>query len=71
MHGAATSQTASNELREAGVHLAANTTSACTPISPKRRNPAGELLLLDEASMMSMTDLAQIMNLAANAAAGS
>ena len=70
MYGLTTSQAARDVLHEAGVDLAANTadflghlTGAREARGPKALRP-GTLLLLDEASMMSMADLAAIMRLA-------
>ncbi len=71
VYGLTTSQAARNVLHEAGVDLADNTAAflgrlrgdgtarGAKPVRP------GTLLLLDEASMMSMADLAAIMRLAA------
>jgi len=71
VYGLTTSQAARDVLHEAGVGLAANTadflghlTGAREARGPKTLRP-GTLLLLDEASMMSMADLAAIMRLAA------
>ena len=71
VYGLTTSQAARDVLHEAGVDLAANTadflghlTGAREARGPKALRP-GTLLLLDEASMMSMADLAAIMRLAA------
>ena len=71
VYGLTTSQAARDVLHEAGVDLAANTadflghlTGAREARGPKTLRP-GTLLLLDEASMMSMADLAAIMRLAA------
>jgi hypothetical protein len=72
VHGLTTSQAARNVLHEAGVDLADNTAmflQRLTDGRPGRGREAvrpGTLLLLDEASMMSMTDLAAIMSLAAD-----
>ncbi|MGH3274557.1 MAG: AAA family ATPase [Streptosporangiaceae bacterium] len=70
VYGLTTSQAARDVLREAGVDLASNTadflghlTGAREVRGPKALRP-GTLLLLDEASMMSMADLAAIMRLA-------
>ena len=71
VHGLTTSQAARNVLREAGVDLADNTAAflghlhghrearGAKPVTP------GTLLLVDEASMMSIADLAAIMRVAA------
>jgi hypothetical protein len=71
VYGLTTSQAARDVLHEAGVDLAANTadflghlTGAREARGPKTLRP-GTLLLLDEASMMSMADLAAILRLAA------
>ncbi|MGH3276615.1 MAG: AAA family ATPase, partial [Streptosporangiaceae bacterium] len=70
VYGLTTSQAARDVLHEAGVDLASNTadflghlTGAREARGPKALRP-GTLLLLDEASMMSMADLAAIMRLA-------
>ena len=57
--GTATSQNATNELRKAGVHVAANTTRLLADID-HGRIPAGSLIVVDEASMVSMTHLSAI-----------
>jgi hypothetical protein len=67
VHGLTTSQAARNVLHGAGVRLADNTTMFLRRLAaqgPDMVKP-GTLLLLDEASMMSMSDLAAIMSLAA------
>jgi conjugative relaxase-like TrwC/TraI family protein len=69
VHGLATSQAARNVLHDAGVHLASNTALflqrlAGGPPGREQQVRPGTLLLLDEASMMSITDLAAIMNIA-------
>jgi hypothetical protein len=71
VYGLATSQAARNVLREAGVDLADNTAAFLghlegrrEALGPKTVQP-GTLLVLDEASMMSIADLAAIMRLAA------
>jgi TrwC relaxase/AAA domain len=71
VYGLATSQAARNVLRQAGVDLADNTAVFLGHLKgqreargPKRVQP-GTLLLLDEASMMSIADLAAIMRVAA------
>ena len=71
VYGLTTSQAARNVLRDAGVELAANTAQFLGHLRGQRGARAartirpGTLLLLDEASMMSIADLAQIMRLAA------
>jgi hypothetical protein len=65
--GLTTSQAARNVLQAAGVSLADNTAAFLRHLAaegPEMVRP-GTLLLLDEASMMSMTHLAAIMRLAA------
>ena len=57
--GTATSQNATNELRKAGVEVAANTTRLLADIG-YGRIPAGSLIVVDEASMVSMTHLSAI-----------
>jgi ATP-dependent exoDNAse (exonuclease V) alpha subunit len=57
--GTATSQNATNELRKAGVHVAANTTRLLADIG-RGRIPAGSLIVVDEASMVSVTHLSAI-----------
>ena len=70
VHGLTTSQAARNVLRRAGVDLAANTADFLGHLAGKREARGartlqpGTLLLLDEASMMSMADLAAIIRLA-------
>jgi hypothetical protein len=72
VHGLTTSQAARNVLHEAGVDLADNTAVFLRRLADRRPGRGqeavrpGTLLLLDEASMMSMTDLAAIMSLAAD-----
>jgi hypothetical protein len=67
VYGLTTSQAARNVLRDAGVTLADNTAVFLGRLRAGglERVQIGTLLLLDEASMMSMTDLAAIMRLAA------
>jgi hypothetical protein len=57
--GAATSQNATNELRQAGVAVAANTTKLLADLGQIR---AGSLILVDEGSMVSMTHLAALVD---------
>ena len=57
--GTATSQNATNELRKAGVHVAANTTRLLADIEHGRVGP-GSLIVVDEGSMISMTHLAAL-----------
>jgi AAA domain len=57
--GTATSQNATNELRAAGVHVAANTTQLLARV--KRIRP-GSLILVDEGSMVSITHLARLVD---------
>ncbi len=71
VYGLTTSQAARNVLREAGVDLADNTAAFLGHLEGRREARGtktvqpGTLLLLDEASMMSIADLAAIMRLAA------
>jgi hypothetical protein len=71
VYGLTTSQAARNVLRAAGVDLADNTAEFLGHLAGQReaRGPKmlrpGTLLLLDEASMMSLADLASIMRIAA------
>ena len=71
VYGLTTSQAARNVLRDAGVELAANTAQFLGHLRGRHGARAartvrpGTLLLLDEASMMSIADLAAIMHLAA------
>ena len=64
VYGLTTSQAARNVLRDAGVELAANTAQFLGHLRGQRGARAartvrpGTLLLLDEASMMSIADLA-------------
>ena len=62
--GTATSQNATNELRAAGVQVAANTTRLLADLT-EGRIPPGSLILADEGSMISMTHLAAIVSYAA------
>ena len=62
--GTATSQNATNELRAAGVQVAANTTRLLADLA-EGRIPPGSLILADEGSMISMTHLAAIVGYAA------
>ena len=63
--GTATSQNATNELRKAGVPVAANTTRLLADID-HGRIPAGSLIVVDEGSMVSMTHLSAIVGYAAS-----
>ena len=69
--GIATAQAARNVLASAGVELAENSSvflghgPAQRNARPAREIDAGTLLVIDEASMMSMADLEQIVSLAA------
>lgn len=71
VRGLTTSQAARNVLRDAGVDLADNTAAFLARLARSQPGPGkpaiepGTLLILDEASMMSMPDMAAIMNLAA------
>ena len=62
--GTATSQNATNELRAAGVRVAANTTRLLADIQ-RKRIPPGSLIVADEGSMISITHLAAIAEYAA------
>jgi hypothetical protein len=62
--GTATSQNATNELRKAGVQVAANTTRLLADLI-EGRIPPGSLILADEGSMISATHLAAIVSYAA------
>ncbi len=62
--GTATSQNATNELRAAGVQVAANTTRLLADLT-EGRVPPGSLILADEGSMISMTHLAALTEYAA------
>ena len=57
--GTATSQNATNELRAAGVQVAANTTRLLAELA-EGRIPPGSLIMADEGSMISITHLAAI-----------
>src|SRR5271157_619426 len=57
--GTATSQNATNELRAAGVHVAANTTQLVGDIQ-RGRIPPGSLIVADKGSMVSLNHLAAI-----------
>jgi hypothetical protein len=57
--GTATSQNATNELRAAGVQIAANTTQLLAGLD---RIPPGSLILADEGSMISMPHLAALVD---------
>jgi hypothetical protein len=59
--GTATSQNATNELRVAGVQVAANTTRLLADIG---RIPPGSMIVADEGSMISMAHLAALVNYA-------
>jgi TrwC relaxase/AAA domain len=59
--GTATSQNATNELRAAGVQVAANTTRLLADLA-EGRIPPGSLILADEGSMISITHLAAIVS---------
>ena len=62
--GTATSQNATNELRAAGIRVAANTTRLLADLQ-HGRIPPGSLILADEGSMISITHLAAITEYAA------
>ena len=62
--GTATSQNATNELRQAGVQVAANTTRLLADLA-KGRIPAGSLIMADEGSMVSMAHLSALTQYAA------
>ena len=62
--GTATSQNATNELRAAGIHVAANTSRLLADLQ-HGRIPPGSLILADEGSMISITHLAAIAEYAA------
>jgi hypothetical protein len=57
--GTATSQNATNELRAAGIQVAANTTRLLADLQ-HGRIPPGSLILADEGSMISITHLAAL-----------
>ena len=71
VYGLTTSQAARNVLRDAGVDLADNTAAFLGHLEGRREVRGakavqpGTLLLLDEASMMSLADMASIVRLAA------
>jgi hypothetical protein len=60
--GTATSQNATNELRTAGVQVAANTTRLLADLD---RIPPGSMIVTDEGSMISMAHLAALVDYAA------
>ena len=62
--GTATSQNATNELRAAGVQVAANTTRLLADLT-EGRIPPGSLILADEGSMISITHLGAVVAYAA------
>ena len=62
--GTATSQNATNELRAAGIRVAANTTRLLADLQ-HGRIPPGSLILADEGSMISITHLAALTEYAA------
>ena len=62
--GTATSQNATNELRQADVQVAANTTRLLADLN-KGRIPSGSLIVADEGSMISITHLAVLAEYAA------
>jgi AAA domain/TrwC relaxase len=62
--GTATSQNATNELRAAGIRVAANTTRLLADLQ-RGRLPPGSLILADEGSMISITHLAVLTEYAA------
>jgi hypothetical protein len=62
--GTATSQNATNELRAAGIQVAANTTRLLADLNQGRILP-GSLIVADEASMISITHLAVLTGYAA------
>jgi hypothetical protein len=62
--GTATSQNATNELRAAGVQVAANTTRLLADLTEGRIGP-GSLILADVGSMISITHLAAVVAYAA------
>jgi AAA domain/TrwC relaxase len=57
--GTATSQNATNQLRAAGVQVAANTTRLLADLA-EDRIPPGSLIVADEGSMISITHLAAV-----------
>jgi hypothetical protein len=62
--GTATSQSATNGLRQAGIRVAANSTRLLADLQ-HGRVPSGSLIVADEASMISITHLAAITEYAA------
>jgi hypothetical protein len=62
--GTATSQNATNELRQAGIRVAANSTRLLDSIQ-RGQIPPGSLIVADEGSMISITHLAVITEYAA------
>jgi len=62
--GTATSQNATNELRRAGVRVAANTTRLLAGIA-EGRIPPGSLIMADEGSVVSMAHLSALTSYAA------
>ena len=62
--GTATSQNATNGLRQAGIHATANTTRLVADLQ-HGRIPPGSLILADEGSMISITHLAALTEYAA------
>jgi conjugative relaxase-like TrwC/TraI family protein len=62
--GSATSQNATNELRQAGIQVAMNTTRLLADLQ-HGRIPPGSLILADEGSMISITHLAALTEYAA------
>jgi hypothetical protein len=62
--GTATSQNATNGMRQAGVRVAANTTRLLADLT-EGRIPPGSLIVADEGSMISMTHLAALAEYAA------
>ena len=62
--GIATSQNATNELRAAGMRVAANTTRLLADLQ-RGRIPPGSLIVVDEGSMISITHLVAISGYAA------
>jgi hypothetical protein len=62
--GTATSQNATNELRAAGIQVAANTTRLLADLT-EGRIPPGSLIVADEGSMISVNHLAAIVSYAA------
>ena len=65
MFGTATSQNATNELRAAGVQVAANTTRLLADLT-EGRIPPGSLIEVDEGSMVSLAHLAALTEYAAH-----